>query len=182
MLTSIARRATRKRNAQNLYGSIVTLSRAPALYTDFNVPDTLECRFEILVLHMFVYLERLSGTDSQEERALAQEIVDRFFADMDATSRELGVGDMAVPKKMRSVAAVFAERMAAYRETVKDQARKALSDELRQNIFTEAEQAADRADKLARYIVCLRRDCSKLSVEELMSDGIAKLGTSGAVS
>ncbi|MFQ5626702.1 MAG: ubiquinol-cytochrome C chaperone family protein, partial [Methyloligellaceae bacterium] len=88
MLNWIARRARAKRNAHDLYGSIVALSRTPAIYDTLNVPDTAEGRFEILVLHIFVCLERMNG----KAALLAQDIVNLFFADMDTTSRELGVG------------------------------------------------------------------------------------------
>jgi cytochrome b pre-mRNA-processing protein 3 len=56
MFSWITSRTRRRRNAQKIYGSIVALSRTPALYSDYGVPDTVEGRFEILVLHMFAAL------------------------------------------------------------------------------------------------------------------------------
>ena len=69
MLTWITRRAERRTNAHDLYGSIVALSRSASIYAMLQVPDTVEGRFEILVLHMFACLERLNG----EAPALAQD-------------------------------------------------------------------------------------------------------------
>ena len=113
MLHWLFRRRSRKRTAQNLYGSIVALARQPELYERFELPDTVAGRFEVLTAHVFLYLERLRR-EGQAGAGIAQDLVDAFFADMDATNRELGVGDMAVAKKMRGLAAVFEERMKAY--------------------------------------------------------------------
>ena len=168
MLTWITRRAERKANAHNLYGSIVALSRAPAIYANLQVPDTIGGRFEILVIHLFACLERLNG----EAAPLAQDVVDIFFADMDTTSRELGVGDMAVPKKMRKIAAVFDERMTAYKAAVEDSGKKALSDELRHNIFGGEEARASSALDLGRYLRQLRKNLTKMSLEELVAGRI----------
>ncbi|MGI9426495.1 MAG: ubiquinol-cytochrome C chaperone family protein [Hyphomicrobiaceae bacterium] len=114
MLEWLAQRRSRKRTAQNLYGSIVALSRRDEFYADFGVPDTVEGRFEILVIHMFLILDRLRQ-DGAQSNPLAQELVDAFFADMDTTIRQLGVGDFSVPKKMRHLAEVFDQRLHGYR-------------------------------------------------------------------
>ena len=169
MLTWITRRAERRANAHNLYGSIVALSRSAPIYATLQVPDTVEGRFEILVLHMFACLERLNG----KAPALAQDIVDMFFADMDTSSRELGVGDMAVPKKMRGLAAIFEDRIAAYKSSVENTSKNALSNELQKNIFCNDEAFANCGNDLARYLLKLRQSLSKASLEELVAGEIA---------
>ncbi len=175
MLTWITRRAERKANAHNLYGSIVTLTRTPALYDVLKVPDTIEGRFEILVLHIFACLERLNG----EAAPLAQDIVDMFFADMDTTSRELGVGDMAVPKKMRKLAAVFEERMTAYKSALEDSSNKILMTELQNNFFVGKKASANGADGLVRYIRHLRQILDNTSLEDLVAGRIDTPGING---
>ncbi len=117
MLQGLLRRRGQRRTAQNLYGSIVALARRPDLYERFGLPDTIEGRFEVLTAHMFVYLDRLSR-EAPEDAGIAQALVDAFFADMDTTQRELGVGDTAVPKKMRHLAAAFEGSMQAYKSAV----------------------------------------------------------------
>lgn len=175
MLTWLTRRTERRANAHNLYGSIVALSRAPALYDKLQVPDTVEGRFEILVLHMFAFLEQING----EAAPLAQDIVDLFFADMDVTTRELGVGDMAVPKKMRGLAGVFNERMTAYKAAVEDSGVKVLSKELRQNIFGGESAGPGGAKGLVRYIRQLRQTLEKMSLEDLVAGRIGAPGING---
>jgi cytochrome b pre-mRNA-processing protein 3 len=117
MLRWFKQRRVRKRTAHNLYGSIVASARQPELFRHFGIPDTVEGRFETLTAHMFLFLERLRR-EGEGDTPLAQALVDAFFADMDTTMRELGVGDLAVPKKMRALASVFHERLNAYRKAM----------------------------------------------------------------
>lgn len=107
-------------NAHNLYGSIVTMTRNPDLYKVLKVPDTLEMRFELLMFHMFVFLRWLSAADWDTGK-LRQALVNHFFADMETTSRQVGVGDLAIPKKMRRLATQYATRMEEYREAHSNQ-------------------------------------------------------------
>lgn len=111
MLDWLFRRNRPRRAATALYRRIVAQSRLPVFYAVLGVPDTVEGRFELLALHMFLALEccRRNGA------AVAQPLVDAFFADMDTTMRELGVGDLSVPKRMRRLAAAFYQRLEAYR-------------------------------------------------------------------
>lgn len=115
MFRWFSRRRHLERTAHNLYGSIVAASRRPELFSAYGVPDTVEGRLELLIAHMFLVLERLGR---EEENGCAQILVDLFFADMDTSLRELGVGDMAVPKKMRQLASAVNGRWDAYREAL----------------------------------------------------------------
>lgn len=96
----------RRKDAQavELYGAIVARSRLPVFYQSFGVPDSLEGRFVVLSLHLFVVLHRLREEGGRGV-ALSQDLADRFAADMDTVLRELGVGDLSVPKKVRTLAA-----------------------------------------------------------------------------
>jgi cytochrome b pre-mRNA-processing protein 3 len=89
---------------EKLYGAIVARARLPVFYRSLGVPDTLQGRFTLLALHLFAVLHRLN-VEGREGSALAQELVDRFSQDMETVLRELGVGDMRVPKAMRRLAA-----------------------------------------------------------------------------
>ncbi len=117
MFKWLSRRAAPRRDASVIYRRIVAQSRLPAFYARYGVPDTVEGRFEVLVLHMFLVLECLRRQD-EGRGPMAQHLVDAFFADMDTTMRELGVGDLAVPKRMRKLAGAFYERLASYREAL----------------------------------------------------------------
>jgi cytochrome b pre-mRNA-processing protein 3 len=100
-------------NIASLYGAIVAQARLPAFYRDYSVPDTVNGRFEMIVLHAALLLRRLDGGDAPA-RGLGQAVFDRFCADMDGNLREMGVGDLAVPRKMKSIGEAFYGRRRAY--------------------------------------------------------------------
>src|SRR5271166_5584648 len=98
----LGRSATR-RHAASLYGSLVEHARAPALYAEGGVPDSLDGRFESIALHVFLALRRLRhGGDA--EAPLGQALFDRMFEDMDGSLREIGVGDLSVGVKVKEMA------------------------------------------------------------------------------
>ncbi len=98
--------------ATALYGAIVAQARNPALYADRAVPDTVEGRFEMVVLHMALVLRHLRTDEA--EKAIGQRIFDLFCGDMDHSLREMGVGDLSVGKRMREMAEAFYGRAGVY--------------------------------------------------------------------
>jgi cytochrome b pre-mRNA-processing protein 3 len=117
---------------ERLYGEIVAAARRPKFYADWAVPDTVDGRFDMIVLHLFLVLERLKG---QGEEDLRQRLIDTFFKDMDRSLREMGVGDLSVAKKVRKMAEAFYGRVTAYAAAL--QAPATLPEVLRRNIFPE---------------------------------------------
>jgi cytochrome b pre-mRNA-processing protein 3 len=95
-----------------IYGMIVTQAREPSFYRSLGVPDTVNGRFDLLVLHLWLVLRRLRST--AEARNASQALFDRFCEDMDANLREMGVGDLTVPKRMQAFGEAFYGRAAAY--------------------------------------------------------------------
>ncbi|MGQ4272583.1 ubiquinol-cytochrome C chaperone family protein [Terrihabitans sp. B22-R8] len=117
MIFGLFRRSSEEDHAHGVYAAIVAQARQPVLYTDFGVPDTLEGRYEMLVLHLFLYLHRLKS-EPTEIRARGQAVFDMMFKDMDRSLREMGVGDLTVPKKIKAMASAFYGRTAAYDEAL----------------------------------------------------------------
>jgi cytochrome b pre-mRNA-processing protein 3 len=95
-----------------IYGMIVTQAREPLFYRDLGVPDTVNGRFDLLVLHLWMVLRRLKAVEGGA--GLCQALFDRFCDDMDANLREMGVGDLVVPKRMQAFGEAFYGRTAAY--------------------------------------------------------------------
>src|SRR6185437_3137103 len=80
-------------------------------------PDTPEGRFELIALHLFLALEGMKERDTADT-ALSQRTIEAFVTDMDDCMREMGVGDMAVGKRVKRAAAAFYERANAYRRAL----------------------------------------------------------------
>lgn len=87
------RRNPHAESAHSLYLRVVAQARQPAFYADFGVPDTVDGRFDLVVLHVFLVLHRLKQ-DHPQASDLAQALFDTLFQDMDQSLRELGAGDM----------------------------------------------------------------------------------------
>ena len=131
-----------------LYGMIVAQARLPCFYRDYAVPDTVNGRFDLIALHLILVLERMSGEPALQ--ALGQGIFDRFWRDMDHNLREMGVGDLAVPKRMLDLGEAFYGRSRAYRAAWADADDVALTAALQRNVYDEA-AGAGAAARLAAY-------------------------------
>jgi cytochrome b pre-mRNA-processing protein 3 len=130
-----------------IYGTIVTQAREPLFYRDLGVPDTVNGRFDLLVLHLWMVLRRSRPMAGGVE--LSQALFDRFCEDLDANLREMGVGDLAVPKRMQAFGEAFYGRSAAYDLAVSD-GREALAQALCRNILNGVDM--ENARRLAAYV------------------------------
>lgn len=101
----------RETREKRLYEAIVAAARHVRFYEDMAVADTIDGRFDMIVLHLFLVLNRLKGQGVEDIR---QRLTDEFFADMDRSLRELGVSDVAVGKKVRRIAESYYGRVMAY--------------------------------------------------------------------
>ena len=141
------------------YTALVDRARAPVFYEQapdlsgaehapggFGVPDTVEGRFDLLTLHMFLVLGRLKDVPGTER--FAQTLFDVMFRNMDDSLREMGVGDMRVPKKIRQMAEEFYGRVGAYDAAMDD--RSSLAAALSRNLY--GTDDAPMAPALAAYV------------------------------
>lgn len=104
---------------ETIYGMIVTQAREPAFYQKLGVEDTVNGRFEMIVLHLWMVLRR--AREDSENTAFVQMLFDHFCSDLDANLREMGVGDLAVPKRMQKFGEAFYGRAAAYDRAMADE-------------------------------------------------------------
>ena len=152
MILARFRRNSQARTIHALYGAIVAQARSVAFYADYRVPDTVEGRFDLIVLHLVLLLNRL-GRRARRARLgqvrLGQELFDAFCRDLDANLREMGVGDLAVPKRMQAFAEAFYGRQAAYLAALDAADQRVFEKALARNIFPAGDDAG--AAQLARY-------------------------------
>jgi cytochrome b pre-mRNA-processing protein 3 len=148
MIFPLFRRLARPGTISALYGAIVAQARLPAFYRDYGAPDTVEGRFELIILHLTLLLDRLA--DEPGLRGLGQGIFDRFWQDMDHNLREMGVGDLAVPKQMRRMGEAFYGRAQAYRAALAEAGEQTLVETLTRNIYGGAQ--GPQAHRLAAYV------------------------------
>lgn len=113
MILRLFRRNPRAATIAALYGAIVAQARNPSFYLGFGVPDTAEGRFDMIVLHLALLCRRL-GREGAAAAPLSQDVFDMFCRDMDHNLREMGVGDLSVPKKMQKMGEAFYGRLETY--------------------------------------------------------------------
>jgi cytochrome b pre-mRNA-processing protein 3 len=131
---------------EGIYGMIVTQAREPLFYRDLGVPDTVNGRFDLLLLHLWMVLRRLRPMEGGMD--LSQALFDRFCDDMDANLREMGVGDLKVPKRMQAFGEAFYGRAAAY-DLALTAGREPLAQALCKNILSG--EKIEQARQLAVY-------------------------------
>jgi len=138
MLSRLFGRSRPSIAGDTLYRAIVAQARLPLFYRDWRVPDTVDGRFEMIVLHLVLLFRRL-GRDGEAGQAIAQEVFDIFLADMDQQLREMGVGDLGVPKRMKKIGQSFYGRLATYGTVLATEDEAGLREALERNLFPEAE-------------------------------------------
>mgnify|MGYP003700717497 CR=1 FL=1 len=96
-----------------LYRSLAAQAVAPEQFRVYGLADTPETRFELLALHMAAAWARL-GVGPEAVRALKRPLGEAFVADMDASLRDLGAGDLGVGRRVKALAERLYGRLAAY--------------------------------------------------------------------
>ena len=157
------RRYPDEASASGLYAAIVGQARRPAFYVACGVPDSLDGRFELVALHVYLVLRRLKG-GNESAQALAQSLVDLFFADMDASLREMGAGDLGVGKRVQRMAAGFYGRVAAYDGAASSDG---IAQALKRNLYGTVGASAGQIAAMADYVARARALIATLSLSEI---------------
>lgn len=156
MFDRLKKRARTRRSAEALLGSARDAARAPALFGDGRVPDTIDGRFESLVLHVVLVIDRLHG-EAAPAPALSQAVFDALFRELDGAIREIGAGDLSVGKKVRRMGEAFYGRLKAYRAGLAE-GDDALAAALERNLFATRTPEPAFLSAMARYVrACAQR-------------------------
>jgi cytochrome b pre-mRNA-processing protein 3 len=152
-------------NAYHVYGAVVAQARRPYFYSELGVPDTLDGRFDMILLHLALVLQRLK--EGREEKGLSQDVVDVMFADLDRNLREMGVGDLSVAKKIKPMAAAFSGRTDAYCRAIAEGALDDLAAAIARNVFPDDDGIPAAALQLADYALDASRRLSRQGLSAL---------------
>ncbi len=137
----------RRREAQELYIALVQQSRNPFLYTQCAVPDTLDGRFDLILLHLYLFL---SLPHKPEDRVMRRLLLESLFEDMDRSLREMGVGDMGVGRRVKAMSKAAYGRLLAYSDTAETP--EAMREALIRNVYRGNPPAPEAVDKLVSYV------------------------------
>ena len=172
-------RASRNRAfIDKIHGDIVAAARHPAFYGEYGVPDTLEGRFELLTLHAALVLRRLTRAPAPGPD-LAQDVSNAVFRHFDVALREMGVGDITVPKRIKKMAEAFLGRAQAYDAALLQGNDQQLGAALARNVYGRppvdlAGAAASSAHwRLARYARASEAVLAGAAPDKFGRDGLA---------
>ena len=172
ILAHFNRKRKNREIVDGLYRQLTDVARFPAFYAHMNVPDTVMGRFEMMTVVMVLFLRRTHERGAPLTD-LAQSIVDTFFTDMDHSIRELGVGDVSVPKRMKKLARMFYGRAKSYGDALDDASRAALAQALGRNLYpqdkNDTQVAVADMRQLAAAILQLDSRMGALADEDLLS-------------
>jgi cytochrome b pre-mRNA-processing protein 3 len=161
MIFQFFRRTRDDPSIASLYGVIVAQARTKALYQRFGVPDTVNGRLEMILLHVVLLLRRLN--EEPDGAPLGQAVFDLFCQDMDDNLREMGVGDLAVPREMQRIGESFYGRQGAYVTALASSNPQALVDVLKRNVL----EGGEGAEALAGYVRAAARGLAAREINEL---------------
>jgi cytochrome b pre-mRNA-processing protein 3 len=165
------RRAQERQTVAGLYAAAATQARLPAFYADLGVPDTVDGRFDLLVLHVWMVLHRLDAEpDSGQAK---QDLFDAMFAHLDLTLREMGAQDLGVGRRIKRMADGFNGRCSAFREAWLGGDAAKLQEALARNVFGKATPSPDALASLADYLGESIGRLAATPASELMAGQIA---------
>jgi cytochrome b pre-mRNA-processing protein 3 len=168
MILSLFKKSRGEPSVERVYAAIVAASRVPALYSTMGVPDTVMGRFESLGLVLSLTLRRLKQLPPPAN-SLAQELVDRFFAGLDSAMREIGIGDVSVPKKVKKLGQAFYGRLGAYDAAL---AEGAAADDLEKALARNVLEMPDQpglAAALARHVRALAARLDAAGIDDILA-------------
>ncbi len=171
----------RRHVAEQLYRDLVNQARMPVFYGELGVPDTPEGRFEMVGLHVALVVRRLRAAGTPG-RALAQELFDVMFADMDESLRHLGIGELSVGKQIKRLAGHFYARLRALDCALATVPAAPLAPMLRTNVYHGGTAPGPRQlDALASYVVAAERGLHKQTTEDLLAGQARWVAPAGRV-
>ena len=142
--------------SNDIYQKIVNFSRNKIFYTKYGVPDTIDGRFDLLVLITIIVVHRLSKIKN-EGSELSQMIFDIVFKDLDYSLRELGAGDVSVANNMKKLISSYMGRQKIYVKAFKSEDEKFLASAFKNNIFRNTDQKKNLIFLLSKNILRINK-------------------------
>ena len=96
-----------------LWNAVIAAARAPHWYSDGQVPDTLDGRFDMISLVLALVLHRID--DDPDQAVAGVQLTELFVDDMDGQMRQIGFGDMVVGKQIGRMVGALGGRLGVYR-------------------------------------------------------------------
>jgi cytochrome b pre-mRNA-processing protein 3 len=173
MFDRLFRKDPMKAPARQVYLALLKASRRPFLFGEDGAPDTVDGRFDMIVLHAVLVFRRMRPLGSAGKH-FNQLVFDILFDDMDAGLREMGTGDLSVGKRIKEMGEAFYGRASAYGPVLDQADKDGLALILERNLFA-SDGAADSvieagaaARRLAGYALAAERHLADQDGEAIL--------------
>ena len=134
----------------SFYYKIVNVSRNKIFYDKLSVPDTIDGRYDLLILFSIILTFYLSKCGS-DGRDLSQSLFDKMFLDLDLSLRELGAGDAGVHIKIKQMVKSYMGRQQAYCSCLEVEDFDKLKKHIVKNVYRNVDNFGNSADLLTDY-------------------------------
>lgn len=149
--------------AHNAYVSLVTQARKPFFYQEYGIADTLDGRFDVIVLHIFLLTKRLKNSELELLRA----VWEVFFSDMDRSLREMGASDTGIGKRIKKMVQAFYGRIDSYEKTIASKAE--FKESLARNLYRDMEINDAQLEMIVLYVKRNLEHLQKQDITTIMS-------------
>lgn len=175
MFAALMSHRRRRHAAEGLYVSAVAQARSPVFFEAYGVPDTVDGRFDMIAIYVFLLIRRIKAEKSLESVAFAQEIFDALFRDMDRNLREMGVGDLSVGKHIKGMAKAYYGRVVAYGPAVDSGDIQSLEEALLRNLYRNAEKPPDpvQSGAMAFWVIQTSEHMARQPFQLFQTDQLA---------
>jgi cytochrome b pre-mRNA-processing protein 3 len=138
--------------AAAVYAVVAQQARHPAFYLSYEVPDTVDGRFEMVVLQAYILFRRLKGQGEAIDR-LTQATYDVMFRELDLALREMGAADLGVGRRIKHMAESMNGRIQFYDQGLAaNDGDASLAAALRRNLYGTVDPTEDSLARMVRYL------------------------------
>jgi len=171
ILKRLFRKNPYKEAIESLYVEIMAQVRKPVFYVRFGIADTLDGRFEVLILHVFLVVHRLRGESGREE--ITRQLPEKMLHEIDLALRETGVSDMGVPRRVKTMAKAFLGRATAYEDAMQKPDAERLVAALARNVFSDKDKDMHKVSGLAKYMRAANEHLNALRTDDICAGKVS---------
>ena len=148
-----------------LYKRILKSSYDNFFYVDLKVPDTIDGRFDIIILHIFVFI-KIFENSGESEKIFTQKLFDIFMIEVESTYREMGISDQSFGKKMKIVIESFYGRTKMYDQSFNNEEK--FCECLIRNIWSNNNKMSNESKKLYHFVLQKVNKYSDKSLDDIL--------------
>ena len=171
-LQRIFGRVDRRATVEPLYRAIVAAGRDPGWYREGQVADSMDGRFDMLAAVIALVMLRLEA-EGETGRTPSVLLAELFIDDMDATLRQIGIGDYVVGKHVGKLMGALGGRLTAFRAARAGEG--GFEAAVRRNLFHDSPPSEEALSWVAERLERFGKALDARRLEDLLAGRIPNL-------